>query len=129
MMCVVLFGVLESWMIFARVQRVCETELSRVGDKTHTIFVSQLKWLAARVIPPLVEERHSVLWDNPSTYRVQCGSWMDNWDVLHPILLVSAMPGRNVLVRHGACGGVVSSSNHATTFFFKLDMLAGRIDP
>ena len=60
MLFVVFFGVLESRMIVARVQRVCDTELSRVGDKTHTIFVSQLKWLATRTIPALVEGWHGV---------------------------------------------------------------------
>ena len=128
MLFVVLFVVLEPRMTAKRVQRVCDAELSGVGDKTHSIFVSQLKWLATRVIPALVEGRHGVLWENPSADRVQRGSWMDNFDVLHPILLVSAMPGRNVLVCHGACGGVAGSSNHGTTTFFKLDMLAYRID-
>ena len=107
MLFVVLFGVLESWMIFARVQRVCETEVSRIRDKTHTIFVSQSKWLATRVIPPLVEGHHGIFRENPSAFRVQVGSWMDNWDVIHPILLVSAMPGRNILVCHGALACIV----------------------
>ena len=40
MLFVVLFGVLESRMIFAGVKRVCETELAVVGDETRTIVVS-----------------------------------------------------------------------------------------
>ena len=104
MLFVVLFGVLEPRMIFAGVQRVCETELSRAGNETHTIFVSQLKWLAIRVIPPLVQGRHGIFRENLSAFLVQFWSWMDNWDVLYPIFLVSAMPSRNVLVFHCSCG-------------------------
>ena len=102
-------------MIFERVHRISETELTAVGDETHIILVSQLKWFALRVIPPLVEGRHGVFWENPSAFRAQFWNWMGTCDVLHPILLVSAMPGRTVvtiLVCHRVCMLVSQGQKH-----------------
>ena len=61
---------------------------------------------ALHVIPPLVEGRHGVFRENPSAFRAQLWDWMGTFDVLHPILLVSSMPGRavvTILVRHRDC--------------------------
>ena len=88
---VVLCDILEFRVTLSRGGCVCKTKLLGVRHKTHTVLVSQPERFFTRFVPPLAGGWHRIFGENPTMSGAHLWNQMFRQDVLHPVLLVTAM--------------------------------------